>query len=292
MRKKPKLEADRFNDSIMDFIPVMVEDASGSEETPEALTLEVDEAEEEEEEDVPPPNRHIALKHKNVTTKTSRTPTLNNFKKLIPVSSSQSSKNSSSGPPTCEFSIEEEDEWIPLSALPASPPPPLRASAQLQKLMHRRYEGSVGAANMNHGQSSTSSSSCSSAPLSSDSDSSKAPIYLDVGGTVYKSSLATLTKYPDSRLAKMISESDSCDRIVFDETEGSYFLDRDGALFRFVLNFCRNSRLALPQNFQELDLLYEEALYFDIKPMIEAVERRMKQSGLDLPRVIANSNSD
>lgn len=35
-------------------------------------------------------------------------------------------------------------------------------------------------------------------------------------------------------------------------------------MFRHILNFMRNSKLLIPDNFQDLDLLLEEAKYFDI----------------------------
>lgn len=35
-------------------------------------------------------------------------------------------------------------------------------------------------------------------------------------------------------------------------------------MFRHILNFMRNSRLLIPEPFKDLDLLIEEAKYFDI----------------------------
>lgn len=35
-------------------------------------------------------------------------------------------------------------------------------------------------------------------------------------------------------------------------------------MFKHILNFMRNSRLLIPENFADLDLLLEEARYFDI----------------------------
>ena len=43
-------------------------------------------------------------------------------------------------------------------------------------------------------------------------------------------------------------------------------------MFRHVLNFLRTSRLVLPQGFNEFDLLYDEARYYDIPQMVKAVE--------------------
>ncbi|XP_028135641.1 BTB/POZ domain-containing protein Tiwaz isoform X1 [Diabrotica virgifera virgifera] len=101
-----------------------------------------------------------------------------------------------------------------------------------------------------------------------------APVHIDVGGTIYTSSLETLTKYPESRLAKLFNGSIP---IVLDSLKQHYFIDRDGGMFRHILNFMRNSRLLIPDNFQDLDLLLEEAKYFDITPMVRHLEQLKKE---------------
>jgi hypothetical protein len=108
-----------------------------------------------------------------------------------------------------------------------------------------------------------------------------APVHIDVGGTIYTSSLETLTKYvrrhvnnlimkliddllvryPESRLAKLFNGSIP---IVLDSLKQHYFIDRDGNMFRHILNFMRNSKLLIAEDFSDLDLLLEEAKYFEI----------------------------
>ncbi|XP_022902067.2 BTB/POZ domain-containing protein Tiwaz [Onthophagus taurus] len=100
-----------------------------------------------------------------------------------------------------------------------------------------------------------------------------APVHIDVGGTIYTSSLETLTKYSDSRLAKLFNGTIP---IVLDSLKQHYFIDRDGGMFRHILNFMRNNRLLIPDNFADLDLLLEEAKYFDIAPMIRQLEQLKK----------------
>lgn len=68
-------------------------------------------------------------------------------------------------------------------------------------------------------------------------------------------------RYPDSKLAKLFNGSIP---IVLDSLKQHYFIDRDGSMFKHILNFMRNSRLLIPDNFTDLDLLLEEARYFDI----------------------------
>ncbi|XP_063633512.1 BTB/POZ domain-containing protein Tiwaz isoform X1 [Cydia splendana] len=92
-----------------------------------------------------------------------------------------------------------------------------------------------------------------------------APVHIDVGGTIYTSSLETLTAYPESRLGKMFN---GCIPIVLDTLKQHYFIDRDGGMFRHILNFLRNKKLLLPDDFPNLDLLLHEALYFELDHMV------------------------
>ncbi|XP_017482320.1 PREDICTED: BTB/POZ domain-containing protein kctd15-like [Rhagoletis zephyria] len=103
-----------------------------------------------------------------------------------------------------------------------------------------------------------------------------APVHIDVGGSIYTSSLETLTKHPDSRLARMFNGSIP---IVLDSLKQHYFIDRDGKMFRHILNFLRTNTLAIPENFDELDLFYEEAKYYDIQPLIRLLEQSREDRG-------------
>ena len=58
-------------------------------------------------------------------------------------------------------------------------------------------------------------------------------IKLNVGGKIYKTTLDTLKKDPDSMLCAMFSGRFE---LKADEDDGAYFIDRDGKLFRWVLN--------------------------------------------------------
>ena len=57
----------------------------------------------------------------------------------------------------------------------------------------------------------------------------KKHIKLNVGGQIFKTSIATLLKDPDSMLAAMFSERFD---VKPDEEDGAYFIDRDGTYFR------------------------------------------------------------
>ncbi|KAM7012988.1 uncharacterized protein LKV04_000469 isoform 2-T2 [Tautogolabrus adspersus] len=74
-----------------------------------------------------------------------------------------------------------------------------------------------------------------------------APVHIDVGGHMYTSSLATLTKYPESRIGHLF---DGTEPIVLDSLKQHYFIDRDGPMFRYILNFLRTSKLLIPDDFK------------------------------------------
>ncbi|XP_075990647.1 BTB/POZ domain-containing protein twz [Anticarsia gemmatalis] len=97
-----------------------------------------------------------------------------------------------------------------------------------------------------------------------------APVHIDVGGTIYTSSLETLTAYPESRLGKMFNGTIP---IVLDTLKQHYFIDRDGGMFRHILNFLRNKKLLLPCDFPYLELLLHEAHYFELDHMVYALTK-------------------
>ena len=94
-------------------------------------------------------------------------------------------------------------------------------------------------------------------------------IDINVGGNVYTTSLASLTRFPDSMLGVMFSGR----RSVAKDSRGNFFIDRDGPMFRYVLNFLRSSKLNLPDNFQEFDQLAEEADFYQIPRLIDALKK-------------------
>nr|GFA17120.1 FH protein interacting protein FIP2 isoform X1 [Tanacetum cinerariifolium] len=69
------------------------------------------------------------------------------------------------------------------------------------------------------------------------SDESSSIVRLNIGGKKFCTTVDTLTqREPDSLLAAMFS---GCHPVCKD-SEGSVFLDRDGKLFQYILNWLRN----------------------------------------------------
>ncbi|NXO62127.1 KCD21 protein, partial [Phainopepla nitens] len=96
------------------------------------------------------------------------------------------------------------------------------------------------------------------------------PITLNVGGKLYTTSLSTLTSFPDSMLGAMFSGKIPTKK----DSQGNCFIDRDGKIFRYILNFLRTSHLDLPEDFQEMGLLRREVDFYQIQPLIEALQEK------------------
>ena len=74
-------------------------------------------------------------------------------------------------------------------------------------------------------------------------------VTLDVGGTKYRTTLSTLTKYPDSMLGAMFSGRHDLPQ----QEDGSYFIDRDGEVFKYILMYLRDRDTCF-------DVLYDRSL--------------------------------
>lgn len=78
-------------------------------------------------------------------------------------------------------------------------------------------------------------------------------ICFNVGGTKYEVARSTIEKYPDTMLSRLISK---------DWQQGSEIsIDRDGARFRFVLDYMRDQKVHLPLTVPR-DALLQELVYF------------------------------
>ncbi|KAL9954723.1 hypothetical protein ACROYT_G042296 [Oculina patagonica] len=93
-------------------------------------------------------------------------------------------------------------------------------------------------------------------------------VNLNVGGHLFKTSVQTLTKDPNSMLAAMFSG-----RFEMKPSEdGSFFIDRDGTHFRFILNYLRTGKLTLPEGATFLKELEEEAEFYQIQGILDELK--------------------
>ncbi|KAK3594216.1 hypothetical protein CHS0354_010426 [Potamilus streckersoni] len=91
-------------------------------------------------------------------------------------------------------------------------------------------------------------------------------INLNVGGRTFATRLSTLQKYPDSMLAGMFSGRHELDK----DDKGSYFIDRDGTYFEYILNFLRNEDDVPP--FSVTEEVLKEAVYYSIQPLVNILQ--------------------
>ena len=97
-------------------------------------------------------------------------------------------------------------------------------------------------------------------------------VELNVGGITYATTLSTLQSAEvDSPLA-MISTSEM-QAIFGRDSKNRIFIDRDGVLFRYVLDYLRNKKLSLPENFSERERLRNEADYYRLTGMSQALRQ-------------------
>ena len=92
-------------------------------------------------------------------------------------------------------------------------------------------------------------------------------VELNVGGQHFTTSLQTLTKDTGSMLHAMFSGR-------FDTKpaeDGSYFIDRDGTHFRYILNYLRTGRLLLPADELVQKELLEEAQFYQIRGIVDGL---------------------
>jgi hypothetical protein len=68
-----------------------------------------------------------------------------------------------------------------------------------------------------------------------------------------------------------------------------YFIDRDGKMFRHVLNFLRTSALSIPESFDEIELLCDEVKFYEIQPLARYVYHHEQQKK-GWPKVLLSSS--
>jgi len=93
-------------------------------------------------------------------------------------------------------------------------------------------------------------------------------VKLNVGGYRFQTSIRTLTS-TTSRLAAFFRQPDWRDSCK----SGEVLIDRDGSLFRLILNFLRDGNIVVPELEKERHLLLLEAAYYGLDDLVELLQR-------------------
>jgi len=104
---------------------------------------------------------------------------------------------------------------------------------------------------------------------------------LNIGGTPFFTSLSTLMSIKGTYFEVMVSEKWKAQKLE----DGSYFIDRDPTVFRFILNFLRDGELDIEfRSKEELKLIIKEAKFYQIQPLIKLLESTPIESVVSVSR--------
>jgi len=97
-------------------------------------------------------------------------------------------------------------------------------------------------------------------------------IKLDIGGTIFATSLTTLTVIKESYFVSMFSGRWE----LKPQEDGSYFIDRDPLVFRYILNFLRDQQIDVEVLTKaEFKALILEAKFYLLQPLIDLLEPKI-----------------
>ncbi len=92
-------------------------------------------------------------------------------------------------------------------------------------------------------------------------------VSLNIGGCVYTSSRFTLSRYPKSLFVSLFDDEKDWTK----DKDGQYWIDGNGEMFRYVLDFLRRGSLVVPDDFKDFDLLEKEADFYKLPEMTKAI---------------------
>ena len=96
------------------------------------------------------------------------------------------------------------------------------------------------------------------------------PIKLNIGGQCFTTSIDTLRKDAGSMLNAMFSGRFDTKPLE----DGSYFIDRDGTHFLYILNYLRTGKLSAPDDARTRGELLTEADFYQVQGIVEELEPR------------------
>ena len=109
-------------------------------------------------------------------------------------------------------------------------------------------------------------------------------VKINVGGHHFITTIQTLTKDPNSMLAAMFSGKFDKQR----SDDGSFFIDRDGTHFRFILNYLRDGKLILPEGATFHKELEAEATFYQIQGILDELKRIKASMPFEESEILTN----
>ncbi|XP_025964218.2 potassium channel regulatory protein [Dromaius novaehollandiae] len=94
-------------------------------------------------------------------------------------------------------------------------------------------------------------------------------VVLSVGGVIFVTWASTLQQFPESRLARMLNDEDR----EFKQVNGEFFVDRDGNLFTYILDFLRTLQVSLPTDFSDYQRLQREAEFYELYSLADLLSQ-------------------
>lgn len=95
-------------------------------------------------------------------------------------------------------------------------------------------------------------------------------ISLNIGGTKYMTTVRTLMREENTFFTDLLkSDCNQHENVATKLPDGAYFIDRDGELFVYILDYMRTGKLLLPDNFKDTARLKEEVMFYKLENMNE-----------------------
>ena len=99
-------------------------------------------------------------------------------------------------------------------------------------------------------------------------------VKLIVGGKKFTTTLETLTKDKDSMLAAMFSGKFP----LLKDDKGYHYIDRDGAHFRYILNYLRDGTVDLMKSPYKQKQLLREAEFYQLDGLVTRIKAELLRS--------------
>ena len=118
-------------------------------------------------------------------------------------------------------------------------------------------------------------------------------VYLNVGGTVYTTTSDTLNNDGGGYLSILVRNQSMEGRVKNTlSKDGNIFIDRNGTLFEYILDFLRNGRL--PSRLSDVLLvdLRDEAMFYQIPELVQLLEDKLVTGKNAIIAAVSASNNN